>query len=181
MSVIESHWQLQALSKPRGYSVLADYLTDFEKGRVPKTAATKALAGAFKQIFDGIDPAKALALSAGRGKRKPVPIAKRQKKYGPILAFLEAEMLKDTSRGALTRAIAAASKRFHKVPRRIEQIWKDAEPERDMIKSTSAFLRETEMIREELSPAELKAWGLRDGKAVARLARRRRARRTKRK
>lgn len=175
-----SKWQLFAAGhKPAGLRDLAHFLEQHEAGALPRSPEMDRIAAAFRAIFKGTDAGKALRVVRGVGQKLPITLADRDRKYGQLLRFIEAELAKDKTRGATTRAIRAAAAKFHKGPRRIEAIWGEYQPTRRALAFFDAFNRETAMIRAELTPDEIARWGDRSGVAAARLARARRARKTK--
>jgi hypothetical protein len=113
-----------AIGRPAGFALLADFVNEYDNGTIPATATTTKLREAFLATLKdaALDPAQVLRLTRRRG-RPAQPASETERLYGPIWAFIVARLAKDSRRGALNRATEAASKKFHKTPRRIQEIW----------------------------------------------------------
>ncbi|HTE42316.1 MAG TPA: hypothetical protein VK629_15945 [Steroidobacteraceae bacterium] len=117
--------KILASNKPPGFLLLATFLDEVEEGKVSLTDCTKKLCKAFEAIAEGGDPLAALQLKWARGKKPQRTLADYEKDEVPICAFIFQQIRKDAAtRGATTRAISAATKKFHKGTRQIEDYWR---------------------------------------------------------
>jgi hypothetical protein len=121
---------LYAVEKPKGHALLVKFLEQMRDGTIPATQVTSELASVFRDITEkGVDPLVALGLNRVRGGKSKPSAASVEKRDLPIVNFIADYLEKDFTKGNLNRAVQAASERFHKTDRRIEQIW---EQHRDM-------------------------------------------------
>ena len=126
---------------PQGFLLLRDFILEVEAGTIANTRTAKAIAAAFERIIDGREDAEhALGLARKRGERKPITAGQQAKKNGAIWRFITAKLeghatLETTGdvfrvrlqRGALTRAVSEAAKKFGTETRTVERIWQQHE------------------------------------------------------
>lgn len=121
--------------KPQGYRVLGEFLVEVENRTIPETAAVAALVKAFTQMIDeDAEPMQALGLKWGRGEKAPATWQDNVKRYDQVWRYivrkLDAEQPEKprAPRGALARAIEAASRHFSRDTRTIQRAWKNYAP-----------------------------------------------------
>ena len=170
-----SRWTIIAMGagRPKGCATLAQFLTDYEAGRIPKSAATDAVARAFREALESSKDeaaciAKALKLVGRRGEKKPVSAGTLLARSSPVWRFIEARISTPPKRGEVTRAIEAAAAKFNRSDERIRQIWADRKkfPRLD----TTEIERQIGIMKRNLSASEWDKWQHRSARALYRLA-----------
>lgn len=189
--------RIRLMNRPAGFTVLAEFLDEFDRGVIPRTPTTEALADAFEHILSDSDAdvARAMKLSRGAGER----ITPRKKPHYMIRQFIVEHLDNDPKRwGAMTRAYDAAESRFGKSRRQLENIWKGYAPiyrayqrlrenqesirralemldrqQEQLRRASEELVRQQALIDRFITPAEFQRWQHRSGRALYRLARRR--------